>query len=162
MFWSSKYLRPQGVWTPRVDVKVHSSHASSPRLGPSAPYVTRCRSGPGGRPVVQTVVGLGGWDVWKRQTVKGTPIFEGVLPGSSKLFSLFFWGGGLNHGPSRLGEFFLFWIFRSCVWNVCRNSPNKNLPKKAIFFFTYPEDPGIHLKTKMTMENSNYVWRCNS
>lgn len=26
MFWSSKYLRPQGVWTPRVDVKVHSSH----------------------------------------------------------------------------------------------------------------------------------------
>lgn len=26
MFWRSKYLRPQGLWTPRVDVKVHSSH----------------------------------------------------------------------------------------------------------------------------------------
>ena len=61
---------------------------------------------PGGRPVVQTVVGLGGWDVWKRQTVKGTPIFEGVLPGSSKLFSLFFGGGGIKPWSQSFGGVF--------------------------------------------------------
>ena len=100
--------------------------------------------------------GRGGGVCVATPTVKGLPIRREFCLDLPSCFPFFFGGGFSTRSQSFGGA--IYSGSSDLVCEMCAEIHlTKTYQKRQYFFFTYPEDPGIHLKTKMTMENSNYV-----